>query len=97
MNKAADEGHLHDKSVFKDVLETAAANFHRKKNGQRYKTSVKEFYEVIMYWGGPRLATFIAMDMCGPEIHTLYRWRNKKRVSLLSGIVEENFKVVVGI
>ena len=95
-NKAADEGHLRDKSVFEDVLQTAAANFHRKKNGQRYKTSVKEFYKVIMYWSGPRLATFIAINMCGPEKHTLYRWRNKKHVSLLPGIVEETLNLWLG-
>ena len=48
--KAADEGKSTNKDVLKDFLETIAANFHRKsKTGNRYKTSTKHFYEVIMY------------------------------------------------
>ena len=83
------------KTFFKDLLETTASNFHRKgKTGHRYKTSVKEFYEIIMNWGGPRLATFVSMNLCGPEIHNMYHWRNKNRVELELGITEKNFIVI---
>ena len=95
LEKAANTGMLDDKDVFKDLLETTARNFHRKgKTGHRYKTSVKEIYEIIMYWGGPRLASFVSMNLCGPEIHNMHRWRNKNRVELELGITEKNFIVV---
>lgn len=45
-----------------------------------------------MLWGGPRLATFVAMNICGPEIHSIYRWRNQHRLELEGGIQASNFK-----
>ena len=86
---------LDDKDVSKDLLEATARNFHRKgKTGHRYKTSVKEFYEIIMFWGGPRLASFVSLNLCGPEIHNMYHWRNNNRVELELGITEKNFIVI---
>ena len=81
-------------AVFKDLLESTARNFHKKKQGKRYKSTVKEFYEVIIYWGGPRLASFVAANLLGPEFHSFYRWRNSKLVLLGGGITEQNFKVI---
>ena len=94
LNKAADEGKLDDNTVFKDLLESTARNLHKKKQGKRYKSTVKEFYEVIMYWGGPRLTSFVAANLLGPEFHSFYRWRNSKLVLLEGGITEQNFKVI---
>ena len=30
--------------------------------------------------GGPRIATFVAINLGGPEIHSMYRWRNQHRI-----------------
>ena len=90
--KATDEGKFTNKDVLKDFLGTTAANFHRKsKTGNRYKTSTEHFYEVIMYWGGPRLANFISLNLCGPDVHSVYRWRKNNKVNLDPGLSENNF------
>ena len=94
LNRAADEVKLDDNTVFKELLESTARNFHKKKQGKRYKSTVKEFYKEIMYWGGPRLASFVAANLLGPKFHSFYRWRNSKLVLLEGGITEQNFKVI---
>ena len=97
LNKAAEENKFKDLTVFKGMLHSCATNFHRQKNGQRYDQSVKEFYEVIMYWAGPRLATFIAENLCGPEVHSVYRWRKQHLLNLIDGHAEENFVKIASI
>ena len=73
----ANNGLLDDEVVFKDILESTARNFHRKgKNGKGCKASVKDFYETIMYLGGPRLAYFVTIILRGREIYTIYQWMN---------------------
>ena len=48
-----------------DTLETIAENLHVKSiRGNRYKASVREFYEVILILGGPRLANFASCKVC---------------------------------
>ena len=32
------------------------------------------------------MATFVAQNLFGPEIHSLYRWRNRDRITLEGGI-----------
>ena len=91
LNRAAQDGKLESEKVLKEVLATCGNNICKKKQGKRYNKTVKEFYEVLMYWGGPRIATFVALNLLGPEVHTLYRWRKKKDIDLEEGIVEENF------
>ena len=44
-----------------------------------------------MYWGGPRVASFVALNMYGPEEKSMYRWRLKSKVELVDGIAAENF------
>ena len=44
-----------------------------------------------MLWGGPRLVTFVAMNICGPEVHSIYRWHNKQS-GIGGGIQARNFK-----
>ena len=97
LDKAAQLGLLEDEIVLKELLQSTAANFHKKANGKRYKASVQEFYEVIMCWGGPRLASFIAINLFGPEIHSLYRWRKKKKIELELGLQEKNFAVLASV
>ena len=91
LNRAAQEGKLESENVLKEVLATCGNNICKKKQGKRYNKTVKEFYEVLMYWGGPLIATFVALNLLGPEVHTLYCWRKKKDIDLEEGIVEENF------
>ena len=91
MNRAAHEGKLESEKVLKEVLTTCGNNICKKKQGKRYNKTVKEFYEVLMYWDGPRIATFVTLNLLGPEVLTLYRWRKKKDIELEEGIVEENF------
>ena len=45
-----------------------------------------------MLWGFPRLATFVAMNICGPEVNYIYTWRNQHRLELEGGIQANNFK-----
>ena len=56
------------------------------------QASFKLFLEVILLWGGPRLANFVALNLCGPEVHSIYRWRSQHRVALNGGILLKNFK-----
>ena len=92
LQKAADLGMLDDKNTLKAMLETVSRNLHVKKNGKRYRPSFKLFLEVLLMWGGPRIATFVATNLGGPEIHSIYRWRNQHRVDISGGIQEANFK-----
>ena len=84
-------------SVLTDTLKTISNNLFVKTNGRRYKASTRLFYEVIMLWGGPRLATFVGLSLFGPEIHSVYRWRRKPRIDLKLGIKEENFQKIADI
>ena len=43
-----------------------------------------------MYWGGPRVATFVALNLLGPEVHTQYRWRKQCQLQLAEGIRRQN-------
>ena len=93
LEKAAERGALDDHGVLMDMLEPTARNFHAKgKTGKRYKASLKQFLEVILYWGGPRLAMFISINLFGPEIHSVYRWRNQAKIDPVYGLSETNFQ-----
>lgn len=94
LQQAVDEGLLEDKNTLKGVLESIARDFHVKKNVRRYQAPFKLFLEVIMLWGGPRLATFVALNFCGPEVHSIYRWHNQHRVHLEGGIKKTNFEAL---
>lgn len=85
LDKAAQNGYLKDRNTLVGVLQTVARNFHVEKNGRRYQSSFKLFLEVLLLWGGPRVATFVAINLCGPEIHSIYRWRNQHLVHLDKG------------
>lgn len=53
-----------------------------KKQGKRNKASTNLFFEVVLIWGGPRLVTFVASNLFGPEIHSLYKWHNRDHTTL---------------
>ena len=85
LQKAADLGMLDDKNTLKAMLETVSRNLHVEKNGKRYRPSFKLFLEVLLMWGGPRITTFVATNLGGPEIHSIYRWRNQHCVDIMEG------------
>ena len=91
LQKAADMGMLEDKAVLKGLLEAVGRNLHVEKKGKRYPAPLQTFFEVILMWGGPRLANFVAMNVFGPEVHSIFRWRKQKAINLTPGISEENF------
>ena len=86
LEKASEQGLFKEKTVLMDFLTTISKNLHVKKQGKRYKASTKLFFEVVLIWGGPRLATFVATNLFGPEIHSVYRWRNRDCTTLEGGI-----------
>ena len=92
LQSTSDKGLLNDKQTLMGILESVSQNLHVNKNGKPYKAPLKLFLEVIMLWGGPRLATFVAMNICGPEVHSSYRWRDQHRLELEGGIQASNFK-----
>ena len=97
LNKAAEQGHLKNKAVLTDLLESVARNLHVEKEGKRYRGSFKMFIEVILMWGGPRLASFVAMNIGGPEIHSVFRWRKQNNTNITPGLSASNFINLRGI
>ena len=89
--RAADEGKLDDQRVLCSLLESVSKNLNMSKQGRRYSSPMQSFMEVILLWGGPRLANFVAMNLFGPEIHTIFRWRKAKAVELAPGLSDANF------
>ena len=60
------------------MLEAVSRNLHAEKNGKQYHPLL--FLEVLLMLGGPTIATFVAINLGGPEIHSIYRWRNQHRI-----------------
>ena len=89
--KADMEGRLSYQDLLVQMLQTVANNFNKKKQGQRYKSSVQQFCKVLLLWGGPRLAQFVAMNLAGPEIHSVFRWRKSGARYMQKGLSKENF------
>ena len=98
LEKAGEAGMFNDKQVLLDTLGCVANNLHVKgSQGKRYKTSVQQFFEVVLIWGGPRLATFVANNLFGPEVHSIYKWRQAKTYNFAQGIILENVKKIASI
>ena len=62
LEKASEPGLL---KVLKDFLTTI--NLHVKQKGKRYEAYKKLFFEAVLVRGGPRLVTFVASNLFGPE------------------------------
>ena len=90
LNRAAQEGKLESEKVSKEVLATCGNNICKKKKGKRYNNTVKEFYEVLMCWGGPWIATFVALTCLGLK-STLCTTGESRKILIWEGIVKENF------
>ena len=92
--KASMAGHLDSQPVLLQMLRTVARNLNVSKFAHRYHSSLQMFYEVILLWGGPRLAQFVAMNLAGPEIHSVYRWRKAQSKPLSAGLSVDNFNAI---
>ena len=92
--KAAENSYMKDRNTLVGVLQTVARKFHVQKNGRHYQSSFKLFLEVLLLWDRPRIATFVAINLCGPEIHSIYQWGNQHLEHLDGGFLENNFKVL---
>ena len=74
--KAQSKGILSEKCVLLDTIESVANNFHvAGPSGKRYKSSCRKFYESLLIMGGPKLANFVAINLEGPNLNSIYRWR----------------------
>lgn len=59
------------------MAETVSQNLHVKKNGKQYRLSSKLFLQFLLMLGGPKIATFVALNLGGPEVNSIYCWRNQ--------------------
>jgi hypothetical protein len=90
--KAQKNGLLEDKNVFLETIESIANNVNVKGDrGKRYQSSTKQFYESLLIMGGPRLANFVSINMEGPNLNTIYKWRKLHTFELAPGIHKDNF------
>ena len=53
---------------------------------------MKKFYECLLIIGGPKICTFVAQNLNGPEKDSVYRWRKKNTLCFVSGIDPKNFE-----
>ena len=90
--KADQQGLLNDRTVFIDTIETVARNFQaRSPRGRRYNASVQQFYEALLILGGPEVCNFVSLNLQGPNIHTVYHWRQSNVIKFKPGILGDNF------
>ena len=93
LSRAFDLNLFKKKDVLLSTLKTVAQNFHVKgKQGNRYEDPVKKFYEGLMIIAGPKVLTYVANNLNGPEKDSVYRWRKKNSRNFNSGISEVNFE-----
>ncbi|KAJ7322051.1 hypothetical protein OS493_033214 [Desmophyllum pertusum] len=97
ISKAFKAGHLKDKAGLLGILKTISQNLSRKKKGKRYSATTKDFYEVLLTIGGPRLCEFMSHNLDGPHIHSTMVWRNKNVISYMLGGHRENIVEIAGL
>ena len=69
LEKSGQQGMFSDKQVLRDMLECVANNVHAKAAwGKSYKALVQQFFEVVLIWGGPRFANFVARICSGQTL-----------------------------
>lgn len=74
---------------FKDIFH----NLMHVKVGRRYNTSTKSLCEMIKLWGGPRLHSFINLNLDGPSIIITLR-KVRKSLAYIPGEHEHILEVV---
>ena len=92
LDKAYKAGKFKERSCLLDTLQSISHKLNANPKGKRHKGSNQMFYEVLLTLGGPKLAKFVAANLEGPDLSTIYRWRTKNRLNLELGINANNFK-----
>ena len=101
--KAHKDGKLKDKDSFLSMLAVTARNLNRKSSqGRRYddlckgtdsnKSFTKDYYYVLRAWGGPRLASFVALNNLGPSNRSISNWTKEKCYRFKLGVSKENIE-----
>ena len=94
LTKAYDEKKLENKHVLLGLLQSVAKNFHIKGNtGKRYPAPLRKFYESLLIMGGPKIAMFVALNLEGPMMSSVYTWRNNEKVSWSREDLKVNIKI----
>lgn len=76
--RAYTDGEFADRGVLFDYITSSLKNvFSSSSNGHRFPTTVQHLYEIIYTLGGPRIQTFISLNMEGPNARTVARWRSR--------------------
>lgn len=90
LRKAYEDGKLKDKAGLVSILQTVSNNLCKKKQGKRFSATSKDFYEVLLTLGGPRLCSFVSSNLNGPHIHTALDWRSSKLTQYVLGDHQKN-------
>lgn len=83
--KAYKEGKLKEKAGLVDILDSISQNLCKKEKGKSYSATSKDFYEVLLTMGGPRLCDFVSQNLDGPYIHSAIVWRNDNAITYVLG------------
>ena len=54
--------------------------------------AVKDFYGSLLIMGGSKLCNFVAINLEGPSMNAVYKWRKLKLIKFNPGLEMENFK-----
>ena len=92
--KAYKEGKLKEKAGLVDILDSISQNLCKKKKGKRYSATSKDFYEVLLTMGGPRLCDFVSQNLDGPHIHSAMVWRNDNAITYVLGGHKQNIEAI---
>ena len=95
--KAYEGGLLKEKSGLLDILSTVSQNLTKKAKGKRYSATTKDFYEVLLTIGGPRLCQFVAHNLDGPHVHSAMVWRKKNIINYELGKHKENILAITSL
>ena len=94
LTKAYDGKKLENKHVFFGLLQSVTKNFHIKGNtGKRYPAPLRKFYESLLIMGGSKIAMFVALNLEGPMMSSVYTWHNNEKVSWSREDLKVNIKI----
>ena len=91
--EAHKQGKLQGKDAVWESVQDIFHNLTHPKAGRRYGASTKSIYDLIKLWGGPRLHSFISLNLDGPSRSTTLR-QVRKSLSYIPGEHEYIFEAV---
>ena len=75
-------------------LDTISQNLCKKKKWKRYSATSKDFYEVLLMMGGPRLCDFVSQNLDGPHVHSAMVWRNDNPITYVLGGHKQHIEAI---